>query len=409
MMWFSMLEEARHALGANRMRTFLTMLGMIIGVGAVVLMLAIGQGAQRMVSESIAAMGSNLLMVMSGAATSGGLRFGTGSAPTLTLGDADAISELPAVANVAPIVSGSAQLVYGPNNWSTIVTGTTPSYLDIRDWALAGGAAFTDSDVRGATRVALLGQTVVTNLFGSEDPVGKMVRIKQSPYLVIGVLAPKGQSLMGQDQDDTVLVPVTTGQRKLFGTQFQGTVRVISVQATSANTIDQAQRQITDLLMQRHHISEAKGAQPDFDVRNLTAVMNTAQETTRTLSFMLGAIASISLLVGGIGIMNIMLVSVTERTREIGIRVAIGARQQDILLQFLLEAVLISVIGCLVGVILGVSGAWGVQQLTQRTVVITPWSMLLAFTVAATVGIFFGFYPAQKAARLRPIEALRYQ
>jgi putative ABC transport system permease protein len=402
-----MLSEAWVAMGANRMRTFLTMLGMVIGVGAVIMMLAIGQGVQRKVEDSIASMGSNLFIILSGSTTSGGARMGGGAAPTLTVNDADALRELPELAAVAPAVPGTAQLIYGPNNWSTRVYGTTPDYLTVRDWGMASGTSFTDSDVRSATRVVLLGQTVVQNLFGGEDPVGKTIRIANSPYVVLGVLAAKGQSLDGRDQDDTALVPVTTAQRKLFGSQFQGTVRFIMAQAVSAAAMPAAEKEMTDLLHQRHHIRE--GQDDDFSIRNLTAMANTAAETTQVLSLMLGAIASISLLVGGIGIMNIMLVSVTERTREIGIRMAIGARGKDVLLQFLLEAVMISIIGCFIGVLLGIGGALLVQQITGLGVVVTVLSIVLAFGVAAAVGIFFGWYPARKASRLKPIDALRYQ
>jgi putative ABC transport system permease protein len=402
-----MLSEAWVAMGANRMRTFLTMLGMVIGVGAVIMMLAIGQGVQQKVEDSIASMDSNLFIILSGSTTSGGARMGSGAVPTLTVSDAQALQELPELAAVAPALPGVAQLVYGPNNWSTQVYGTTPSYLTVRDWQIASGAGFTDSDVRTATRVALLGQTVVQNLFGGEDPVGKTIRIKNSPYVVLGVLAAKGQSLDGRDQDDTVLVPVTTAQSKLFGSQFVGTVRFIMAQAISADAMPAAEKAMTDLLHQRHHIRE--GQDDDFTVRNLTAMANTAAETTQLLSLMLGAIASISLVVGGIGIMNIMLVSVTERTREIGIRMAIGARGKDVLLQFLLEAVMISIIGCFIGVLLGVGGALLVQKLTGLGVIVTALSIVLAFGVAAAVGIFFGWYPARKASRLRPIDALRYQ
>ncbi len=403
----AMLSEAWLAMGANRLRTFLTMLGMMIGVGAVILILAIGKGAQFLVDQSIASMGSNLFIVLSGSSTSGGIRMGLGATPTLTIGDAQAIAELPGISAVAPNAPGTAQLVYGSNNWSTQVIGTTPSYLDVRDWKLSAGYPFSDSDVRSATRVALLGQTVVKNLFGDEDPVGKTIRIKKSPYQIVGVLTLKGQSLDGRDQDDSVLIPVTTAQRKLFGSQFQGTVRLIMAQATSAQDMPAAERSINQLLRQRHRLQEA--VESDFTVRNLTALANTAAETTRVMSVMLGAIASISLLVGGIGIMNIMLVSVTERTREIGIRIAIGARQRDILLQFLLEAITISIVGCLVGVGLGIGGAVLINQLTQTAVVITMSSVVMAFMVAAAVGVFFGFYPARKAAHMEPIEALRYQ
>jgi putative ABC transport system permease protein len=402
-----MLAEAWHAMSANRLRSFLTMLGMMIGVAAVIMMLAVGQGAQFAVDQSIASMGSNLFIVMSGSTTTGGIRMGMGATPTLTIGDADAIGELASIAAVAPVAPGTAQLVYGSNNWSTMVAGTTPGYLAVRDWAVESGYPFTDSDVRSATRVALLGRTVARNLFGDADPVGKTIRIKQSPFLVIGLLAPKGQSLDGRDQDDTAFVPVTTAQRRLFGTQFPGSVRFIVAQATSLETMTAAERDMTLLLRQRHHLPER--TDNDFDVRNLTALANAAAQTTRVMSIMLGAIASVSLLVGGIGIMNIMLVSVTERTREIGIRVAIGARERDIRTQFLLEAIIISLIGCMVGVILGVGAAVGANFVASMPVVITGAAVLLAFLVATGVGVFFGFYPANKAARLKPIDALRYQ
>ncbi|WP_067177351.1 ABC transporter permease [Sulfurospirillum sp. UCH001] len=406
-MSLAMLFEAWRAMGANRLRTFLTMLGMVIGVGAVIVMSAIGAGTQAKVKESIASMGSNLLIVLAGSMTSGGVRLGSGGVQTLTISDASAMEELESILATAPTSSGSAQLIYQSANWSTQVTGTTPSYFQVRDWEIESGYPFMDSDVRGATRVVVLGKTIAQNLFGDEDPVGKTIRIKNSPYLVVGILAKKGQSLDGRDQDDTAIVPITTAQTKLFGSQFKGSVRFIMVEAASESVMDKAEQEIAQLLRQRHKLRE--NAEDDFTIRNLTALANTAAETTKAMSLMLAAIASISLLVGGIGIMNIMLVSVTERTREIGIRIAIGAKQRHILVQFLLEALMISIIGCLIGVCVGVGGALLVQKFFSISVAITQSSIMISFLVATGVGVFFGFYPARKAANLEPIEALRYQ
>jgi len=403
----SLLGEGWEAMRANRMRTLLTMLGMVFGVGAVIMMLAIGQGAQLMVNESIASMGSNLFIVLSGSTSAGGLRQGSGTVPTLTLADAQAIGELPEIAAVAPSLPNNAQLIYASNNWSTQVSGTTPAYLDVREWPVISGEAFSDSDVRSATRVLLMGQTVARNLFGDENPVGKMVRVKNSPFLVLGILSSKGQSLDGRDQDDTVFVPITTAQRQLFGNQFPGMVRFVMVKAKSAEVMDKAERSMNELLKVRHRIHP--GQEDDFSVRNLTAVAQAAAGTTKAMSTMLGAIASVSLLVGGIGIMNIMLVSVTERTREIGIRMAIGARKRDILLQFLFEAVMISLAGSFIGVVVGIACAYSFSRFNDALVVVTLSSVLLAFGVAVAVGVFFGFYPARKAANLKPIEALRFQ
>ncbi|WP_036304983.1 ABC transporter permease [Methylobacter tundripaludum] len=403
----SLLGEGWEAMRANRLRTLLTMLGMVFGVGAVIMMLAIGQGAQLMVNESIASMGSNLFIVLSGSTSAGGLRQGSGTVPTLTLADAQAIGELPEIASVAPTLPNNAQLIYASNNWSTQVSGTTPAYLDVREWPVISGEAFSDSDVRSATRVLLMGQTVARNLFGDENPVGKMVRAKNSPFLVLGILSSKGQSLDGRDQDDTVFVPITTAQRQLFGNQFPGMVRFVMVKAKSAEVMDKAERGMNELLKVRHRIHP--GQEDDFSVRNLTAVAQAAAGTTKAMSTMLGAIASVSLLVGGIGIMNIMLVSVTERTREIGIRMAIGARRRDILLQFLFEAVMISLAGSFIGVVVGIACAYFFSRFNDALVVVTLSSVLLAFGVAVAVGVFFGFYPARKAADLKPIEALRFQ
>ncbi|MDD3343553.1 MAG: ABC transporter permease [Sulfurospirillaceae bacterium] len=404
---WAMLFEAWVAMGANRLRTFLTMLGMVIGVGAVIIMSAIGAGTQASVQQSIASMGSNLFIILAGSSTSGGVRMGSGGVQTLTVSDATAMEELDSLLATAPVSSGTAQMIYQSSNWNTQITGSTPSYFQVRDWRIESGYPFTDSDVRGATRVAVIGQTVAQNLFGDNDPVGKMIRIKQSPYIVVGVLGKKGQSLDGRDQDDTVIIPITTAQTKLFGSKFKGTVRFIMTQAVSEAMMDKAQQDMTQLLRQRHKLRES--VEDDFTIRNLTALANTAQETTKAMSLMLAAIASISLLVGGIGIMNIMLVSVTERTREIGIRIAIGAKQANILMQFLLEALMISIMGCLIGVSVGVGGALIVHKVLSINVVITEGSIIVSFLVATGIGVFFGFYPAHKASNLEPIEALRYQ
>jgi putative ABC transport system permease protein len=403
-----MLSEAWHAMSANRLRTFLTMLGMVIGVGAVVLMMAIGEGAQQSIKRSIDSMGSNLFVILSGSSSSSGSRSASGSSSTLNMNDATAIGDLDDINAFAPISVGNAQIIYAGNNSNSAIVGTTPSYFSIRRWDVESGELFSDSDIRSANRVALVGKTVVENLFGDDiDPIGKTIRIKKSPFTILGVLESKGQSFDGRDQDDTIIVPITTAQRKLFGNQIPGSVRMIMAQAKSEKYMGVAEEAISDLVRQRHNIRE--NAESDFSIRNLTAMAKTASDTAKTMSMLLGAIASISLLVGGIGIMNIMLVSVTERTREIGIRMAIGAREKDILLQFLLEACVISIVGCVIGVALGLGGALLVKKMVGAEILISMQSIVLAFSVAASVGVFFGYYPASKAAKLHPIEALRYQ
>jgi putative ABC transport system permease protein len=396
------------ALRVNKMRSALTMLGLIIGVGAVITMLAVGTGASQRISQQIASVGSNLIIILPGSTTSGGLRMGMGSQPTLTKDDADAVQrECPAVADVAPILNGAAQVVYGNQNWSTGVYGTTGSFLEVRDWPLHSGRNFTEQDIRSATKVCILGQTVVDNLFGSTDPVGQIIRIKKLPFTVVGVLDRKGQSPQGQDQDDTILIPVTTAQKKIFGTAVPGMVRTILVKAKSTQDLDAAERQIISLLRQRHHIGQK--ADNDFSTRNLTQMMQVAEQSTKVMTLLLGAIASVSLLVGGIGIMNIMLVSVTERTREIGIRMAVGAKTMDIRLQFIIEALSLSLIGGIMGIIIGISGSKLLSILAGWSTIVSPLSVLLAFGFSGLVGIFFGFYPAYKASLLNPIDALHYE
>jgi putative ABC transport system permease protein len=390
------------------MRSSLTMLGIIIGVGAVIAMIAIGSGAKARIQEQIASMGSNLLIVLSGSATSGGIRHGSGSVPTLTVDDAKAMAtELSAVKYSAPLLRGVTQVVFGNQNWSTVTYGSTPEALLIRDWPTVQGRSLIQADVDGAAKVCLLGQTVVEYLFGQMDPVGQMVRIKQFPFTVVGVLSAKGQTTWGQDQDDVVYVPLTTGQRLLFGQQFPGMVWSISVQATAPDTMNLAEEQITQLLRQRHRLRANQDN--DFMIRNLTEAFSAAEESARVMSILLGAIASISLLVGGIGIMNIMLVSVTERTREIGIRMAVGARGKDILWQFLVEALVLSLIGGIIGILIGIGASQLISQMFKWPTLISIQALLLSFSFSGGVGIFFGFYPARKAAQMDPIEALRYE
>jgi putative ABC transport system permease protein len=406
-LWQS-LRIALRALRVNKMRSFLTMLGIIIGIAAVIAMIAVGAGARKVISDQIASIGSNLLLVLPGSTTAGGLRGGSGSAAPLTMADVRAIrQECPSVALAAPTVRGIAQVVHGNLNWSTAIMGTTPEFLEIREWPVVSGRTMTETDVDGTTRHALLGQTVAGQLFGAEEPVGRIVRIRNVPFTVIGVLERKGQSPQGQDQDDVIVVPVRTAQRRLFGGRTPDSVGAIMVQAANPQALTLAEEEVGALLDQRRRIGPNR--ERDYSVRNLSEILAVSEQSSRVMSLLLGSVASISLLVGGIRIMNIMLVSVTERTREIGIRMAIGARRRDILLQFLTEAVLLTTLGGLLGMLLGVGGAGIVSQLLGWPTLIAAESILLAFGFSAAVGIFFGFYPARKAAGLSPIEALRYE
>jgi putative ABC transport system permease protein len=402
------IKISLRALWVNKMRSSLTMLGIIIGVGAVIAMLAVGTGASRKISQQVASVGSNLIIVVPGSTTQGGLRMGGGSQSTLTMGDAESIeTECPAVQSVAPILNGSGQVVYGNQNWATGITGTVPGILDVRDCTMVEGRIFSDQDVRNATKVSILGQTVVDNLFGNESPVGKIIRVKNVPFTVIGVLESKGQSLGGQDQDDVVYIPITTAQKKIIGTAFPGMVRSIMVKALSTQALSDAETQVTDLLIQRHHVGPSR--EQDFTVRNLTQMLQMAQQFTTVMTLLLGAIASVSLVVGGIGIMNIMLVSVTERTREIGIRMAVGAKAGDIRVQFIIEAITLSLIGGIAGIIVGTITAAIISKFADWPTVVSPLAVLLAFGFSGLIGIFFGFYPAYKASLLNPIDALRYE
>jgi putative ABC transport system permease protein len=402
------LHIALRALVVNKMRSALTMLGIIIGVGAVIAMIAVGSGAKQRIEEQIASMGSNLLMIESGSSTSGGSRMGAGTTATLTVDDAKAIeTEIPGVKYVAPSIRGVAQVVYGNQNWSTGITGTSPEMIEIRGWSLSTGRPFTEQELDGAAKVCVLGETVAENLFGGIDPVGQIVRIKKIPFTVVGALTPKGQTTWGQDQDDLIFVPLTTAQRQLFGQTFPGMVRNIAVQAWGPDEVKQVETQINELLRQRHHIQPNQD--DDFSVRDLTEMMSSREASANVMSVLLGSIASISLIVGGIGIMNIMLVSVTERTREIGIRIAVGAKTRDILLQFLIESLILSLMGGILGIGIGMVGTIILSSFTQWPILFSTTAIFLAFLFSGSVGVFFGFYPARKASLLNPIDALRYE
>ncbi|MGH9475033.1 MAG: ABC transporter permease [Terriglobales bacterium] len=402
----SILRVAMMALTRNKMRSVLTMLGIIIGVGAVIAMVGVGQGASEQVQARIQAMGSNLLYVQSGSHQAGAVHLGWGQTKTLTYTDEQAIlADVPSVRAAAAGTSASEQVIYDANNWGTHINGTEPSYFDIRAWQFDQGTSFTTQDVTDANNVAVLGATVVNNLFpDGADPVGKTIRIKNLPFKVVGTLIAKGQSGMGQDQDDNVYIPFTTLNKKIAGNYWLSNIAVsaVSNQATAA-----AQQQITDLLRSRHRIRP--GQPDDFAVMNLAAYADVANASAKIMTILLASIASVSLLVGGIGIMNIMLVSVTERTREIGIRMAVGATESDVQKQFLIEALVLAVIGGLIGIIFGLGTSWIISSIAQWPVDISIASIIVAALFSAGIGIFFGFYPAQKAARLDPIEALRFE
>jgi putative ABC transport system permease protein len=405
-----LLRVAMRALAVNKLRSVLTMLGIIIGVAAVIVMIAVGAGAQQRVQEQISSLGSNLLLILSGTTTAGGVRMGFGSNLTISEDDAAAISrEIPQTMS-APALRGTAQLIWGNTNWSTVIFGVTPEYLEVRQWELAAGRVFDASDLAGATKVCLIGQTVARQLFGGGDPIGQVIRVRRVPFTVIGVLEGKGQSMMGTDQDDLVLMPITTARKRVLGATNlakQRSVGTIWVKVAGGYDMKAAEEQVRALLRQRHRLQP--GQDDDFSLRNLEEVAATQEASSRVLALLLAAVASVSLVVGGIGIMNIMLVSVTERTREIGLRMAVGARTRDILGQFLVEAITLSLIGGLAGVTIGIGAAIAIAEVAGWRIMLAPESVLLAVAFAFAIGVFFGFYPARKAARLNPVEALRFE
>jgi len=401
---------AIRALRVNMLRSILTMLGIIIGVGAVIAMVAVGSGAQARVIEQIQSLGSNLIIVRQGSINAAGTRLGHGSRRTVTEDDAVALArEVPAVQVAAPSVRGSEQVLSPTLNWGTVIQGVTPEYLDARDWSLVAGRTISPEDVDGASKVALIGQTALMNLFGDTDPVGRTIRIRGVPFAIVGVLDRKGQTTGGTDQDDVILLPLSTAKKKILGVSKSSprAVDAIAVKIRAGEDMDEAETQIRTLLRQRHRLKPDQD--DDFWLRNLADVLQTQEESSRVMTYLLAAIALVSLMVGGIGIMNIMLVSVTERTREIGLRMAVGARGSDILAQFLVEAVTLSLIGGLIGVGLGIAGSHAISYFAEWRTVIAPDAIVLAFGFAGAVGVFFGFYPARKAARLDPSEALRYE
>ena len=402
------LKIAINSLKINKMRSALTSLGIIIGVSAVIIMLAVGTGAREKIAKDMESMGSNLLMIRSASAKSGGVRMGMGTRPTLTLKDVEAIEKkATGVLAIAPYSSEAKQLTFGNQNWSTSVGGTTAPYLYIRNYEIEAGRNFIPEDIKNNTKVTIIGNTVASELFGDMNPINKTIRIGNIPFKVIGLLKTKGQSGMGQDQDDLVFIPITTAQKKVFGTNFPGTVNMITVKAQDDEIIEKTQNDIEEILKYRHHIGKTQDN--DFEIRNLAQMQETIKSSAAAMSLLLGSIAFVSLIVGGIGIMNIMLVSVTERTKEIGIRMAIGAKANDIRIQFLIESFLLSMIGGLIGVLIGcvISGIIGLFGV--MTVSVSAFSIFLSLGFSGMVGVGFGYYPAYKASLLNPIEALRYE
>ncbi|PYT14793.1 MAG: multidrug ABC transporter substrate-binding protein [Acidobacteria bacterium] len=403
------MKIAFRALRVNKLRSALTMLGIIIGVGAVIAMVAVGSGATARIQQQIASIGSNVIIVLSGSINTGGIRMGTGNAQTLTEDDGKAIAnECPAVQATAPSSRGGAQVVYGNNNWGTQILGTTPDYLTIRDIGIQSGQSFTGSDVDAATKVAMVGKTVIDNLFNGADPVGQVIRIKGVPFTVVATLVSKGQSPTGQDQDDLIIIPISTAKRKVIGSSKSNAqaVQQIMVQGRDGMT-KLAEEQVRGLLRQRHKLQPTQD--DDFNVRNMEEVFAAQESSAQVMSILLASIASVSLIVGGIGIMNIMLVSVTERTKEIGLRQAVGAKTKDILAQFLVEAVTLSVLGGVIGIALGITASLLISYFAEWSTLVSPGAIVLAFLFSALVGVFFGYYPARKAAFMDPIEALRYE
>jgi putative ABC transport system permease protein len=401
---------ALRALRVNPLRSILTMLGIIIGVGAVIAMVSVGAGAQARVAEQIRSLGSNLILILPGSVASTGVRLGFGTRPTISQEDATAIArELTAVHSTAPSVRGRDQVIWGNTNWSTGIQGTTPDYEETRQWPVVSGRWFNQDEAEGAAKVVLLGQTVAENVFGGGDPVGAVVRVAGVPLTVIGVLDRKGQSSWGQDQDDVVIIPILTANKRVLGPTKPSptSVNAISVRVRDGENMNAVEQEIRDLLRQRHKLQGFQ--EDDFWIRNLSEMLQAEEASSRVLTMLLACIASVSLLVGGIGIMNIMLVSVTERTREIGLRMAVGARGNDIRTQFLVEAVTLSLTGGMIGIGIGLASSYAIAYFAEWRTLINAQAIVIAFGFAAAVGIFFGFYPAQKAARLNPIEALRYE